>query len=44
VRERRRARCNEDEAFIEAVTFIMSEVAYREKRLVRWDRGREQIV
>jgi predicted dehydrogenase len=44
VRARRRPKCNEDEAFIEAVTFIMSVAAYREKRMVRWDRDKEEIV
>lgn len=44
VRERRKTKCNEDEAFIEAVTFILSVVAYREKRVVRWDREKELIV
>jgi predicted dehydrogenase len=44
VRERRKPKCNEDEAFVEAVTFIMSVTAYREKRVVRWDRERLQIV
>lgn len=44
VRDRTRTKCNEDEAFVEAVTFIMSVVAYKEKRVVRWDRERQQIV
>lgn len=44
VKSRRRPKCNEDEAFIEAVTFIMSVAAYRERRTVRWDRDKQQIV
>ena len=44
VKERRKTKCNEDEAFVEAVTFIMSAVAYREKRVVRWDREKQLIV
>jgi predicted dehydrogenase len=43
VRERRKPKCNEDEAFVEAVTFIMAARAYREQRVVRWDAGREEI-
>jgi predicted dehydrogenase len=37
VRSRGRTRCNEDEAFQEAVTAIMSVKAYKERRMVRWD-------
>lgn len=44
IRERRKPKCNEDEAFVEAVTFIMSAKAYREQRVVRWDGAREEIV
>jgi hypothetical protein len=44
VRSRKKAKCHEDEAFIETATFVMSVVAYREKREVRWDREKEEIV
>jgi predicted dehydrogenase len=44
VRTREQPQCNEDEAFIEAVTLLMSFESYRQKRLVRWDRQREEIV
>jgi hypothetical protein len=37
VRNRKKPKCNEDEAFIETVTFLMSLAAYRQKREVRWD-------
>ena len=33
-----------DEAFIEAVSYLMSVVSYREQRLVRWDAENERIV
>ncbi|MHC4539449.1 MAG: hypothetical protein ACYS74_06675, partial [Planctomycetota bacterium] len=44
VRSRKKPKCNEDEAFIETVTFLMSLAAYRQKREVRWDGEREEIV
>ena len=44
VRTREKPQCNEDEAFIEAVTLLMSFESYRQKRLVRWDRQLEEIV
>jgi hypothetical protein len=44
VRSRKKPKCNEDEAFIETATFMMSVAAYRQKREVRWDRQRETIV
>jgi predicted dehydrogenase len=44
VRSGETPRCNIDEAFIEAVSFLMSVVSYREQRLVRWDREKEQLV
>lgn len=44
VRTRQRPQCNEDEAFIEAVTLVMSVEAYRQRRQVRWDRAKEEIV
>lgn len=44
VRTRGRTQCNEDEAFIEAATLMMSVEAYRQKRQVRWDEEKEEIV
>ncbi len=37
-------RCNVDEAFIETATIVMSVESYHQKRQVRWDRKKEQIV
>ena len=39
-----RPKCNEDEAFIEVVTLLMSVASYHEKRQVRWDPAAEVIV
>jgi predicted dehydrogenase len=44
VRTRQRPQCNEDEAFIETVTYLMSVESYRRRRQVRWDPEREEIV
>jgi len=44
VRSRKQPKCNEDEAFIEAVTCIMSVIAYREGRRVRWDPQKQEVV
>jgi hypothetical protein len=44
VRTRKPPRCNEDEAFIETATLLMSVKSYELKRQVRWDRDREEIV
>lgn len=44
VRSRKAPKCNEDEAFIETATFVMSVVAYNQKRQVRWDPQKEEIV
>jgi len=44
VRTRQRTRCNEDDGFEEAVTCIMSVIAYKEKREVRWDPVRQEVV
>jgi predicted dehydrogenase len=44
VRTREQPWCNEDEAFIEAVTLLMSVESYRQRRQVRWDREKEAIV
>ncbi len=44
VRSRKKTQCNEDEAFIEAATLVMSVKALREKREVKWDRNKEEVV
>lgn len=44
VRTGNRPKCNEDEAFVEAVVALLSVAAHREKRMVRWDPVAEQIV
>jgi predicted dehydrogenase len=44
VRSRQKTKCNEEEAFIEAATIVMSVKALKEKRLVRWDAEKQDIV
>jgi len=44
VRTGQKPRCNEDEAFIETATFMMSVESYHKKRQVRWDPQKEEIV
>jgi hypothetical protein len=44
VRTRGKTQCNEDEAFIEAATLLMSVEAYKQQRQVRWDPVKEEIV
>jgi hypothetical protein len=44
VRTRETPRCNEDEAFIEAATLLMSVESYHQKRQVRWNPEDEEIV
>jgi len=44
VRTREQPRCNEDEAFIETAVLSLAMESYRQKRLVRWDRTKEEIV
>jgi predicted dehydrogenase len=44
IRTREKPRCNEDEAFIEVATLLMSIEAYKQKRQVRWDPVKEDIV
>lgn len=41
---RKQPACNEDEALVEAVTSIMSVIAFREKRQVRWDPVNKKVV
>ena len=44
VRNRQKPIDNEDEAFTEAVTCIMSVVSHFEERMVKWDAERQEIV
>jgi predicted dehydrogenase len=44
VRTGERPRCNVDEAFIETATLLLSVESYRQKRQVRWDPEKEEIV
>lgn len=44
VRTRETPKCNIDEAFIEVATLLMSVEAFRQKREVRWDPRKEDIV
>lgn len=44
MRNRQKPIDNEDEAFVEAVTCIMSVISYFEERMVKWDAERQEIV
>jgi predicted dehydrogenase len=44
IRSRGKPKCSTDEAFIETATFLMSLVSQQERRLVRWNAAREEIV
>jgi len=44
IRNRGTPKCSTDEAFIETATFLMSLKAQQERRVVRWDAAREEIV
>jgi predicted dehydrogenase len=44
VRTRERPRCNEDEAFVEAATLLMSVQSFQQKRQVRWNPVDEEII
>jgi predicted dehydrogenase len=44
IRTRGTPKCSTDEAFIETATFLMSLKAQQERRMVRWDPVREDIV
>jgi len=37
-------KCSTDEAFIETATFLMSLASYQQRRVVRWDPVREEII
>lgn len=44
VRSRGTPKCPVDEAFIETATFLMSVASYHQRRMVRWDPIKEEIV
>ncbi len=44
IRSRGTPKCSADEAFIETATFLMSLKAQQERRMVRWDPARQEIV
>ena len=44
IQSRGTPKCSTDEAFIETATFLMSLVSQQERRMVRWDASREEIV
>lgn len=44
IRSRGIPKCSTDEAFIETATFLMSLVSHQQRRVVRWDAVREEIV
>lgn len=44
IRSRGTPKCSTEEAFIETATFLMSLEAQQERRMVRWDPVREEIV
>jgi hypothetical protein len=44
IRTRGTPKCSADEAFIETATFLMSLKAQQERRMVRWDPLKEEII
>lgn len=44
VRSREKPKCDEDQAFIETATLVMAVTALNEKRQVRWDFEREEVI
>jgi len=44
IQSRGTPKCSTDEAFIETATFLMSLISYQQRRQVRWDAAREEIV
>lgn len=44
VRSRQKPKCNEEEAFVEAATLVMSIKALQKRREVRWDAQKQDIV
>ena len=44
IRSRGTPKCSTDEAFIETATFLMSLLSQQQRRVLRWDAVREEIV
>jgi predicted dehydrogenase len=44
IRTRGTPKCSTDEAFVETATFLMSLISFQQRRQVRWDAAREEIV
>ena len=44
IRSRGTPKCSTDEAFVETATFLMSLVSQQQRRMVRWDTARVEIV
>ncbi len=44
IREGKQPSCNIDQAFEEGITAAMAILAYREKRMVFWDRDKQQVI
>jgi predicted dehydrogenase len=44
IRSRGTPKCSTDEAFVETATFLMSLISYQQRRMVRWDAVKEEIV
>jgi hypothetical protein len=44
IRSRGTPKCSTGEAFVETATFLMSLVSQQQRRMVRWDPAREEIV
>lgn len=44
IRTRGTPKCSTDEAFIETATFLMSLISFQQRRVVRWDPVKEEIV
>ncbi|MCK5137012.1 MAG: Gfo/Idh/MocA family oxidoreductase [Bacteroidales bacterium] len=44
IREGKQPSCNIDQAFEEGITAAMATMAYKENRMVSWDRDKEQVI
>ena len=44
VRDRKKPKCDENEAFIESITLIMGFESYKRKKMMRWDPDREELI
>ena len=44
IQSRGTPKCSADEAFVETATFLMSLSSYQQRRAVRWDSVKEEIV